>query len=105
MSVTITSAELIAAFPEWEHAPAGVIDNAVAVANALPLPLYSDEDEERHRRYLEASAILYDSPFAREMGLTDRETVNPYREQARRKDVRLGTQYRGPGWTTYSGWS
>ena len=105
MSITITTGGLIAAFPEWANAPAGVIANAVSVANALPLPLYTDLDEETHRRYLEASAILFDLPFAREMGLTDRETSNPYREQAKRKDIKLGTQYRGPGWTTYSGWS
>jgi len=102
MSVTITSAGLIAAYPEWVNAAAGVIANAVSVANAKPLPLYTDSDEETDRRYLEASAILYSLPFARDMRRPE-SGPNPYRIEADRRDVLKGTAYRAPGWTLPSG--
>ena len=105
MSIAITVAGLKVAYPEWENAPDGVANNAVAAANALPLSLYTDADRERLRRYLEAGSLLYSSPFAREMNTDDQKVADPYREQADRMDMRVGSQYRGPGWTTYSGWS
>jgi hypothetical protein len=102
MSVTITSAGLIAAYPEWANAPSGVIDNAVSVANAKPLQLYTDSYEETDRRYLEASAILFTKPFARDMR-RPKDTRNHYREEATKRDVLKGTAYRAPGWTLPSG--
>jgi hypothetical protein len=102
MSVTITSAGLIAAYPEWENAPAGVINNAVAVANAKPLNLYTDSDEETDRRYLEASAILFALPFSRDMR-RPKDGTNHYRREASRRDRLKGTAWRAPGWTIPAG--
>lgn len=102
--MAITAADLVAVYPEWEAAyinTPDVVEEAVAVANAIPLPLYSDPTEERSRRYLEACAVLFDHPFGRDMQL-DSNAVNRYREEARRRDIRKGTMYRGPGWT--DGW-
>jgi hypothetical protein len=98
MSVTITSTGLVAAYPEWANAPSDVIDNAVAVANAKALDLYTDSDEETDRRYLEASAILYSLPFARDMR-RPKDGTNHYRMEANRKDRLKGIAYRAPGWT------
>ncbi len=103
MSVTITSAGLILAYPEWANAPAGVVNNALAVANGKSLELYTGTAEETDRRYLEASAIMYTLPFARDMRKPGQLTVNPYRTEADRRDVLKGTAYRAPGWTIPAG--
>lgn len=102
MAVTITSAGLIAAFPEWANAPAAVLTHAVSVANNRPLSLYvnravSSEEEETHRRYLEASRILWDHPFGRDMVRRSNET-NPYHEMAKYTDKLKGSLYRAPGY-------
>ena len=97
--MTITSAGLRAAYPEWTNAPDDVVLHAVSVANALPLDLYTSAAEETHRRYLEASAILYDHPYGRDLHKPDQATVNPYRTEAETRDRRKGTAYRAPGWT------
>jgi len=98
----ITSAGLQAAYPEWDNAPADVIDNAVAVANALVLDLYTVAVEDTDRRYLEAAAMLYTLPFARDMRKPE-PGGNPYRLEATRRDTLKGTAYRAPGWTLPSG--
>jgi len=103
---TITVAGLIAAYPEWANAPSDVLDHAVAVANSKPLGLYtdrsvSDETEEIHRRYLEASSILFHHPYSRDMRETKAEE-DPYRMEAKRTDKTKGTLYRCPGWPEVS---
>ena len=104
MAVVITSAGLIVAYPEWEQAPAGVLANAINVANAKAFELYEgDADQETNRRYLEASAMLYSSPFARDMQPQNSTDVNPYRAMAQAQDVIFGGAYRGPGWTLPAG--
>jgi ABC-type nitrate/sulfonate/bicarbonate transport system substrate-binding protein len=103
MAITITSAGLIAAYPEWAQAPAGVLANAIAVANARPLQLYTDADEETNRRYLEAGALLYTMPFARDLHRPDQGEQNPYRMAADELDRLKGTAYRAPGWSIPAG--
>lgn len=104
MAVTITSAGLRAAYPEWQNAPDPVVDHAVTVANARTLTLYTDTDEETHRRYLEASAMLYEHPFGRDLHkITGDQLHNHYRREADRLDQLKGTAYRAPGWTVPSG--
>jgi len=102
---SITSAALIAAYPQWTPVESGVIDHAVAVANALTCTLYTDSTEEAHRRYLEASAILYDHPKGRSVLKNWPATIveNPYRAEATRLDrLKMGA-YRAPGWSLPSG--
>ena len=104
MAVVITSAGLIAAYPEWAQAPAGVMTNAIDVSNAKAFELYEgDADQETNRRYLEAGAMLYSSPFARDMQPQNGTEVNPYRALAQAQDVIHGGSYRGPGWTLPAG--
>ena len=102
MAVTITAVGLVAAYPEWEDAntntPA-VITNVLARVNAMSFELYSDDDEETDRRYLEACALLYEHPYGRDMFKPDQATSNPYRKEAERRDILKGTAYRVPGWT------
>ncbi len=99
MAVTITSAGLIAAFPEWANAPAGVLANAIDSANEISFELYEDTPaQETKRRYLEAGIELYSSPFARDMQPENSTDVNPYRARADRMDLKFGGSYRGPGW-------
>jgi hypothetical protein len=95
----ITRAALILVMPEWSNATNDILDNAVAVANAKALDLYTDDDEDTHRRYLEAGAILYTSPFARDMHKPDAAIENPYRKEADERDTLKGAAYRVPGWT------
>lgn len=97
--MTITSAGLIAAYPEWATVPTDVMSNAIAVANAKPLQLYTDSVEETDRRYLEAAAILYTMPFARDMRKPTKDVGNWYRTEADRRDTLKGAAYRAPGWT------
>ena len=96
----ITSATLIAAYPEWANAPAGVLAEVVLVANSLALDLYTDDDQDTHRRHLEACSELFDHPFGRDMAKPEKDTPNYYRKAATRTDVLKGTAYRVPGWTT-----
>ena len=106
MTVTITAAGLVAAYPEWESANTNtpnVVANAVARANALPLELYTDTSEETDRRYLEAGAMLYDHPYGRDMHKPDQAALNPYRKAADRRDILKGTAYRVPNWDMPSG--
>lgn len=104
MSVTITTAGLIAVQPEWTTAPAAVIAHAVAVANAAPFDtLYTDTTQETHRRYLEAGAILYLSPYGRDLNQPGQAAVNPYRLEAQRLDALAGGAYRCPGWSLPAG--
>lgn len=106
MAVTITAAELVAVQPEWTEANTGtpdVVEHAVDQANALTLELYTDETQERHRRYLEAGAVLFSSPFARDMKLLLAGDINPYRSEAQRLDRLKGTSERAPGWTIPGG--
>jgi hypothetical protein len=98
----ITSATLIAAHPEWTNAPAAVLAEVILVANSLVLDLYTDDDQDTMRRHLEASAMLYESPFARDMAKTE-DAENPYRKAANRRDVLKGVAYRAPGWTLPAG--
>lgn len=99
---TITSVGLIAAYPEWENAPADVITEAVSTANARPLGLYVDraistEQEEIHRRYLEACMVLFQHPFGRDMRKVE-VGMNRYEEEIKYRDKLKGTLYRVPGW-------
>ena len=103
MTVTITTAGLIAAQPEWNDAPAAVLAWAVTTANAKAYQdLYADVTLEEQRRYLEAGAILYTSPFARSMR-SGQGSSNPYREEAARMDRLRGAACRGPGWELPAG--
>jgi hypothetical protein len=93
----ISRASLRAAHPEWEQAPDTVLNPVVARANDLSLlaDLWSDS-EDTYRRHLEASALLYLSPFARDMHRPDSAARNPYREQAREMDRAKGAIWRVP---------
>ncbi len=104
VAVTITDVGLIAAYPEWANAPAGVLANVLAVANAKVFELYEPwPDLETDRRYLEAGAMLYSYPFARDMQPEHSADLNPYRALAQAQDVIHGGAYRGPGWTLPAG--
>lgn len=104
MAVTITLASLRSAFPEWENTPDAVVSAAISVANAKPFDeLYTDSDEETHRRHLEASAVLFSKPFARDMRPRGAAAANAYRIEADHYDQLKGAAYRAPGWTVPSG--
>lgn len=99
---TITAVGLRAAYPEWVNAPDDVVNHAVTVANDRPLGLYVDravstENEEIHRRYLEASSYLFRHPFGRDMRKIEK-SMNPYEEEMNFLDDRKGALYRAPGW-------
>jgi len=103
VAVTITAAGLQAAYPQWDDVEAGTLAQAVRIANARPLEAYTDrsksaEEEEEHRRYLEASAWLYDHPFSRDLDKPDQAARNPYRVEASRLDRLKGGLDRAPGW-------
>lgn len=103
--MTITASGLVAAYPEWGAVNTGqpaVVANAVAVANAASLPLYTVAAEETDRRYLEAGALLFAHPYGRDMSVETPET-NWYRVEATRRDLLKGTAYRAPGWTLPAG--
>ena len=98
----ITAAGLVLVQPEWSEAQTStptVVGHAVDQANALTLELYTDADQDTHRRYLEAGAVLYTSPFARDMAKPTKADVNPYRAEADRLDTLKGTSERAPGWS------
>ena len=103
MAVVITSAGLIAAYPEWVNAPADVLANAIDTANEILFELYEDfPAQETKRRYLEAGIELYSSPLARDMQPENSTDVNPYRAKADKMDLIKGGAYRGPGWPDLS---
>lgn len=97
----ITAAALALAFPEWANAVSNtpvVVDNAVAVANAKLFGVYTDDAEDTNRRYLEASAMLFEHAYGRDQRKPNSAPVNVYRRQAREQDMLKGTAERAPGW-------
>jgi len=104
MSVTITEAGLVAVQPEWSEAwsqTPDVVTHAVDQANALELSGYSNETKERHRRYLEAAAILFQQAFGRDM--FGRPVENIHRKECQRLDSLVGGAERAPGWDLPTG--
>ena len=88
--------------PEWVQAnerQSDMVAAAVAKANSLPLPYYTDADQEEERRDLEASAILFRKPYGRSMMKSDRRATNPYRVEATRLDRLKGAEnHPAAGW-------
>ena len=106
MTVTITGAGLAGVYPEWAEALVDsplVIGHAVDLANAKSFDLYTDPTEELNRRYLEASAWLYERAFSRDMSKPSDGSMNPYRRDAEAQDKLKGGAYRGPGLSLPSG--
>lgn len=106
MAVTITSAGLVSVYPEWTRALSrtpDVVDSAIDEANAKSFELYTKEAEERARRYLEASAILYVRAYGRDMQKPEDGSKNTYRAEADRMDMLKGAAERTPGWTLPAG--
>ena len=100
----IVGATLQSVFPEWAQVPAATLAHAVGVANAMSFEAYTVDDEDTHRRYLEASAILFDSPYSRDLRKSNESQENYYRTQADQRDVIKGTSIaRGVGWSIPSG--
>lgn len=102
----ITAAGLIERYPEWTKALANnplVVAEAVNYANSLSFSLYTDADQERRRRDLEASAWLFDHQYARAIAKPEKDTPNPYQIRAKKMDRSIATLHRAPGWPSISG--
>jgi hypothetical protein len=103
---SISTVELVAAYPEWANAATGALDQAVAIANAMDLTHYTVEVKEKQRRFLEACSFLYQHPFGRDMFKSAEGFApqDPYRAQAYRMDRLKGAATRAPGWEMLEGW-
>ena len=102
----ITAAGLVAVYPEWSAVNTNqplVVAEAVTFANSKTFEAYTDDDQDTSRRYLEACAWLYESPYARDTHKPEDGSENPYKRLARERDGLLGAAIRGPGWTLPSG--
>jgi hypothetical protein len=98
----ITAGGLVAVYIQWaavNTAYPAVVAQAVTLANAKILDGYTDDDLDTERRYLEASAWLFEHPYARDMLQVEPTTANPYRMEATRRDVLTGAAIRAPWWT------
>jgi len=102
----ITAAGLVAAYPEWDavntNQPA-VMAEAITWANAKTFEAYTDDDQNTSRRYLEACAWLFESPYARDTHKPEDGAENPYKRLARERDIRQGSARRVPWWTLPDG--
>ena len=106
MAVVITGVGLAAAFPEWKEVVTNqpdVVTNIIAVVNEKAYPLYTGVAEETNRRYLEASAMLWEASYGRDMHNPGDTAANPYRRQATDQDRLKGSANRGPGWVLPAG--
>lgn len=93
---SITAVGFQAAYTEFSYIESGVLTQAVAVANALTLTLYTKAVEEQERRYIEVAANLFERSKGKSLvqnWTTDQ--VNPFRKRLEKMDFDKASANRG----------
>jgi hypothetical protein len=102
----ITAAGLVGVYPEWVAANTNqplVVAAAVDFANSKTFELFTSDEQDTQRRYLEAGLWLFEHPYGRDMLQTQPDAANHWEKIARKRDVHLGNANRGPGWEMPNG--
>jgi len=93
---SITAVGFQAAYTEFSYIESGVLTQAVAVANALTLTLYTKAVEEQERRYIEVAANLFERPKGKSLVKNWAPVeANPYRQKLEKMDFDKASANRG----------